>query len=496
MPLLRVPAAWQMGMRGARGGIMNGIVRMVVFSCTLFISAGCSAEVKEPAVAGAFYASDKGVLQQSVDRFLSGAGRRSSAGELLALIAPHAGYQFSGAVAGEAYARLKEKKVKTVILIGPSHHAPLNGAAVYAKGEFRTPLGKIGINETLAVRLIDDKNGVTFDRRPFAKEHSLEVQLPFLQRVVPNASIVPILVGMPTMSSYRSLSERLAKVLRDPTAILVVSTDLSHYHDATTAARMDRAVIDAIERLSLNDLENLIANKSGEACGGYPLLYAISALRTLGATNGELFRYADSGDVTGDKKSVVGYAAMGIYRSPLTASERRELVALARKSLESHLSKTPFARTTPSSARLKSDGASFVTINDQSGNLRGCIGTILPMMPLADSVVMNARSAASRDPRFPPVRPEELPGLHLEVTVLSPLEEVSDSSSVKIGTHGLYLEKDGRSSVFLPQVPVEQGWNLPTYLEQLALKAGLPADEWKGARLSRFTAEVIREESR
>ncbi len=141
------------------------------------------------------------------------------------------------------------------------------------------------------------------------------------------------------------------------------------------------------------------------------------------------------------------------------------------------------------------DGASFVTLKDARGNLRGCIGTILPVMPLDRSVITNAVSAASRDPRFPPVRAEELPGLSVEVTVLSPLEPLRDPNGITIGKHGLYLEKEGRSSVFLPQVPVEQRWDRNVYLEELALKAGLPKDGWRGAKLYTFTAEVIGEGS-
>lgn len=477
--------------------IVTAISRFMKFTVLLSVllsSTACRAEVKEPAVAGAFYPGTKNELQRSVDGYLNGAAQQNMPGHLLALVAPHAGYQFSGAVAGYSYAQLKGSGVSTVILLGPSHNAPLNGVAVYAKGAFRTPLGLMPVNEKVAAQLLDSKAGVVFDRTPFAKEHSLEVQLPFIQRVLPRASIVPVVVGNPTRESYRSLTENLAKILRgDPKAVLVVSTDLSHYHDGTTAGRMDRSVIDAVERLSTGDLESLLSKGNGEACGGYPLLYALAALRSVGATNGQLYRYADSGDVTGDKKSVVGYAAMGIYRSSLTTAEKRELVVLARSSLDRHVKREPFSETPPSTARLKADGASFVTLNDKNGNLRGCIGNILPVMPLGKSVVMNARSAASRDPRFPPVSVEELSGLHLEVTVLSPLELISDIGSVTVGTHGLYLEKDGKSSVFLPQVPVEQGWNLPTYLEQLSLKAGLPADGWKSAKLSRFTAEIIKE---
>lgn len=472
-----------------RSGLLAGLVALCIMTGT-----GCNAEVKAPAVAGGFYPGDRRELQDMVDRFLTHASSKSAEGKLLALVVPHAGYRFSGGVAAESYRQLKGSDVKTVILLGPSHHLSFNGAAVYADGEFGTPLGNVPVDKRVAGQLIDEKAGIAFNREPFAKEHSLEVQLPFLQRVLPGVSIVPILIGNPTRESYLRLTERLTGVLRKaPGVMLVVSSDLSHYHDSDTAGRMDRSVTDAVERLSTVDLEKLLSSGKGEACGGYPLLYALTVARNLGGTNGILYRYADSGAVTGDRKSVVGYAAMGLYRSPLTASERRELVTLARTALLNHVTGKPQPDHLPSTTRLKADGATFVTLNDRDGNLRGCIGNILPVMPLARSVIMNARSAASRDPRFPPVREEELDGLHLEVTVLSPLEPLNDIGEVKIGIHGLYLEKGGRSAVFLPQVPVEQRWTLATYLEQLALKAGLSKEGWKGAKLSLFTAEIIKE---
>lgn len=473
--------------------VRKGFWAILLF-LVLSAGTGCSAEVKEPAVAGGFYPAVTGELKAMVDRLVARVTPKKVDGELLAVVVPHAGYQYSGGVAAEVYARLKGSGVKTVILIGPSHHLSFSGAAVYAEGAFRSPLGTVPVNERVARRLVDEAAGISFKREPFGREHSLEVQLPFLQRVLPDAAIVPILVGNPTRESFAALTDRLTAFLRtEPDAMLIVSTDLSHYHDSRTAGQMDRAVIDAVERLSSGDLESLLAGGRGEACGGYPLLYALAVVRNLGGTNGALYRYADSGDLTGDKKQVVGYAAMGLYRTPLTPSERRELVALARKSLLSQVTGKPLPDYSPSTPRLRADGASFVTLNDKNGNLRGCIGNILPMMPLARSVIMNARSAASRDPRFLPVRTDEVDGLHLEVTVLSPLEPIGDIAAVKIGTHGLYLEKGGSSAVFLPQVPMEQGWDLQTYLEQLSIKAGLPKDGWKGARLSRFSAEIIRE---
>jgi AmmeMemoRadiSam system protein B/AmmeMemoRadiSam system protein A len=447
--------------------------------------------VKEPAVAGAFYPADRSELRKAVDRYLSQADSGKEEGKLLGLIVPHAGYQFSGGIAGHSYARLKGSGITTVILIGPSHRAPLRGAAVYAKGGMSTPLGTVPVNEKLAAALIDSRAGVNADPAPFAAEHSLEVQLPFLQRALGSFTIVPILIGNPTRESFASLEENLGKMLRDqPRTIIIASSDLSHYHDGTTAKQMDTRVIGEVERLAVGDLEQSILGGKGEMCGGFPVLITLAAVKRCGATHGVLFRQGDSGDVTGDKRQVVGYAAMGLYRSPLKPEQKRELISLAKATLAAHL-QGKHLPTAGSSPRLRAAGASFVTLKDRRGNLRGCIGTTVALMPLYRSVITNAVAAASRDPRFPPVTMAELPGLTVEVTVLSPMEELKRITDIVIGKHGLLLEKGGASSVFLPQVPVEEGWDRAIYLEQLALKAGLPRDGWKGAKLSSFTAEII-----
>jgi AmmeMemoRadiSam system protein A len=246
-----------------------------------------------------------------------------------------------------------------------------------------------------------------------------------------------------------------------------------------------------MERLALGELERLLASGGCELCGGWPVLYGLDAARGAGATTGRLFRYGDSGAVNGDLGRVVGYAAMGFYARPLTATGRADLLALARQAIERHVTGRPLPTWQGSDPVVRADGAAFVTIKNRDGSLRGCIGSIMPVMALHRSVVANAVAAASQDPRFPPVRPAELGGLQVEVTVLSPLTPVTDPSEIRLGVHGLVLRAGSASSVFLPQVPTEQGWNLATYLTNLALKAGLPSDGWKRGRLYRFTAEII-----
>lgn len=470
------------------------VLMLAVLAAAATVILASKETVKEPAVAGSFYPGERDELSRAVDGFLANAASPPAEGRLLALIAPHAGYMYSGQVAAYSYRRLSERSVDTVILIGASHFSSYAGASVYAEGSMRTPLGNVKINEKIARSLLNEKAGVTFFRDAFAKEHSLEVQLPFLQRTLKDLSIVPILMGGATQASTMHLADRLTEIIRkNDRVIIIASTDLSHYHGYDAAIVKDRKVIDAVSRMSVEDLQGLLSSNEGEACGGYPVLLAMLVSRNLGATNGVLYRYANSGDVTGDKTRVVGYAAMGLYKSALSEQQKRELLALARKTVTEYVRHKRTPEPVVNDTRLQANGATFVTIN-RDHRLRGCIGNIQPVMPLYRSIIRNAVAASSQDPRFPPLTPRELEDADVEITVLSPLEPLDDVKKIRIGVHGISIFKDGRNGVFLPQVPVEQGWDLPTYLEQLCLKAGLPRDAWKDkdTRLFSFTADIIK----
>jgi hypothetical protein len=453
---------------------------------------GCTEVVKEPSVAGSFYPAERKKLLEMVDGFLSKAESRQVKGELIALIAPHAGYIYSGAVAGYTYKHLKDRDIETVILIGPSHYSTFKGASVYEKGKMKTPLGKIKIDHKIASSLVNKDADVLFYPDAFEKEHSLEVQFPFLQRIFKKIKIVPVLIGEPTRKSFDFLTSKLTEIMREnKKVILIVSTDFSHYHDYDTAVKMDMKTIDAIERMSIEDVHRYLMTREGEMCGGYPVLYMMAVARNLGATNGILYRYANSGDVTGDKSRVVGYAAIGIYNTPLSEAEKDTLLKFAKDTILSYVKngKVPDIKIT--NKRLMANGATFVTIKTSHGMLRGCMGNIQPDMPLYQSVIRNAVNACSRDPRFPPLKEEELADIEIEVTVLSPLKPLKDINSIEIGKHGLYIVKDYRSGILLPQVPVEFGWDRETFLRQVSKKAGLPENAWKEASLYTFTAEII-----
>lgn len=271
--------------------------------------------IRKAAVAGRWYPGTAPALAAAVDGYLAGAATVPG-GELLALVAPHAGLVYSGSVAAYAYNLLRDRRPETVVIVGPSHAVGFDGVSVYASGGFETPLGVAGIDEGCAAALMECSRIVRDDPAPHLREHSLEMQLPFVQRVAPEARIVPLLMGYQTADSARALSEALVHVLRTrPDAVMIASTDLSHYHDAATAALLDAVVIDCVSRLDAEALQRALDARPDHACGGGPTVAVMRAARALGATGSLVLQYADSGDVSGDKSAVVGYlaAALGAF---------------------------------------------------------------------------------------------------------------------------------------------------------------------------------------
>ena len=467
-------------------------MRYLYIILVLAFCLSCKQSVKEPSVAGAFYPADRAELQSTVKSFLDNATGKDVDGRLIAVISPHAGYIYSGQVAAYSYKNLKD--ASTVILIGGAHKAAYKGASVYARGSWRTPLGDVPIDEKLAGMLLSDQDDVVFYPEAFEGEHSLEVQLPFLQSVLAKGfKIVPILISNPTKQMYDRLAGLLTEILaKDKRAVIVTSTDLSHYFDYESAKIKDAATIDAVETLSTRKLEDLLRSREGEMCGGFGVMLTLDVSRRLGANAGVLYKYANSGDVTGDKSSVVGYAALGLYKTSLTEAERKELLSLAKMAISKRVREGKPLDYSTHNPKFIADGAAFVTIN-RMGKLRGCIGNVVPVMPLYQSVAMNAYYASSNDPRFVPMTPDELDDMQIEVSILSPLIPVTDISEIQVGRDGLYIVKDGRTGILLPQVAPEQGWDRDTFLSMICKKAGLPEDAWKsGAELYRFEAEIIR----
>jgi hypothetical protein len=248
-------------------------------------------------------------LAAAVDRYMAGATTRLD-GELVALVAPHAGLMYSGPVAAHAYGLLRDRPIDRVVIVGPSHFAAFDGVSVYPSGAFDTPFGPAQIDEACAAALIAASPIIRENTVVHGREHSLEMQLPFVKHLAPDARIVPLMMGFQHADTARALGDALATVLRSqPHTLLIASTDLSHYHDAATAARLDGIVIDCLSRFDDDGLQSALKLHPDHACGGGPTVAVMRAARQLGARDAVVLHYADSGDVSGDKSAVVGYVA-------------------------------------------------------------------------------------------------------------------------------------------------------------------------------------------
>lgn len=273
--------------------------------------------VRHAAVAGSWYPGRPDTLTAEVDRYLGQVGD-TPAGEVLAVIAPHAGLMYSGPVGAWSYAAVRGRQFDVAVLVGPSHYVGFDGVAAYERGRFATPLGDAAIDEGTAEAIIRAASGVRSMRDPHMREHSLEMQLPFLRRVAPDVPIVPLLMGFQTRATIEDLAAALGRALAGSRVLLIASTDLSHYFDARTAARLDGRVIDAVRRFDVDGLlaefESYPEHDRGRyvGCGGGPAIAVLRAASLLGARQTRILKYANSGDVSGDYDAVVGYLAAAV----------------------------------------------------------------------------------------------------------------------------------------------------------------------------------------
>jgi AmmeMemoRadiSam system protein B len=273
--------------------------------------------IRSAAVAGSWYPGSAAALAAAVDGHLAAAAGDPLTlhGDLVAIVAPHAGLMYSGPVAAHAYRPLAARPFDVAVLVGPSHFLAFDGVAIVPSGSFETPLGPVRIDETCAAEIIAGTGLVVERPDAHAREHSLEMQLPFLQRVAPEAAIVPLVMGYQTAETASRLADALAAPLASRRALLVASTDLSHHHDAQTAARLDGVVLECVSRFDPDALQQALARRPEHACGGGPTVAVMRAAARLGARDGVVLRYGDSGDVSNDKSAVVGYmaAAFGTF---------------------------------------------------------------------------------------------------------------------------------------------------------------------------------------
>ncbi len=472
--------------------------------------------VRQPGVAGGFYPADPKALTAMIDDMLAHAASSQPpiTEPILAVVAPHAGYQYSGPVAAYTYAALKGRKFSRVVVIAPSHYEAFDFTSVYEGDAYATPLGTVPVDKAFAKQLVRMSPTIKFSSRGHTPtkegaEHAVEVELPWLQRVLGDFELVPVVMGDQSYESSRALGVALAKLIQgkdnNKETLIVASSDLSHYHPYDEAVKIDHKTLGALQVWDYFSMSRNFEARIWEACGGAPIVAAMIAAERMGANQAVVLKYANSGDITGDHSRVVGYSADVFLKTPsgkivepqfsLTGHEKSELLALARKSTEYAVrERKPYEPTASASEVLNEERGAFVTLK-KSGELRGCIGYTSAEKPLYMTVRDTATLAALRDPRFQPVSASELPQLEYEISVMSPLRRVLDVRQIKVGQHGLLMKNGTYEGILLPQVPVEEKWDRSTFLEETCAKAGMHSGCWKDENtdIFMFTAVVFGE---
>jgi AmmeMemoRadiSam system protein B/AmmeMemoRadiSam system protein A len=476
-------------------------------------------EVREPAVAGKFYPADPGKLRRAVNFYLDHAVEPDGA-RPIAIVAPHAGYVYSGQICADAWRQARGHRYDLVVILGTNHTAAgFSGVSIIPGGAYRTPLGGAKIEEDIAAALTAADPAFSYRAAVHRREHSVEVQVPFAQVLFPDTPIVVAVVGADDPALCDRFGRALAEAVKDRSALIVASTDLSHYPSYEDACRIDRTVLAAaatmdpaaVRELVEVQMGHRIENLSTCACGVAPMTAAMCAARHLGAKGARIVSYANSGDsLVGRPQRVVGYGAVafsasysGIPSFPepqpvdeeamLGVSQKKALLSLARTTVTELLKAEALPLPRSVEPALNMHRGAFVTLK-KNGRLRGCIGHMTADWPLQKTVGAMALQAAFSDRRFKQVSAEELGHLEIEISVLTPFRPVSGPEAIRIGTDGVLLKKGGRSAVYLPQVAPEQGWNRQEMLGHLCRKAGLPTDAWKeGAQLLTFQATVFSE---
>jgi AmmeMemoRadiSam system protein B/AmmeMemoRadiSam system protein A len=482
-------------------------------------------DIKQPNVSGTFYPANPEELSVMIDAFIDAVNPQAIEGEIFALISPHAGYGYSGKTAAYGYKLIKDKPYKTVVIIGPSHRG-FNGVSIYKEGIFRTPLGDLEIDKEFTQKLLNKDPDILFVSEAFEKEHSVEVQLPFLQKVLSNFSaterggptkhygwkIVPIVMGDCSLLTCKKMAALLKEAIGDRKDVLVIaSTDMKHSYDYEEVEIIDNLTLSYLEKMDFEGLYYGFRENKLEMCGMFPVVTTIILAKESGHNKLKILFHTNSAEVTGKKVKgawTVGYTSCvidqekarlseGGERDMLNKEERKKILEIARKSIENYLKTEKKLEIIETDAQLLKEMGAFVTLH-KHGDLRGCIGNLIVRTPLYLTIRDMAIESAVGDPRFPAVGLSELKDIEIEISVLSPLEKIDDVEKIELGRHGVLIRKGFRSGVFLPQVAIETGWSKEEFLSYLcARKAGLEPFAWKdkSTEIYIFTAEVFSEKS-
>lgn len=421
--------------------------------------------IRNPVVAGQFYPASSSQLKEMIQGMVD---EKAEKEEVIGLISPHAGYIYSGPVAGATISRIKFKD--TFIIIGPNHSGMGKPLSIMTEGVWKTPLGEVEIDSELAKQILATSGLLEEDYGAHRYEHSIEVQLPFLQYFKKDIRLVPIILSYSSGATCKEIGKELAKAIKDlnKEVVIIASSDMTHYEPQELAQRKDTQAIEAMLDLNEDELLNRVDELSISMCGCAPAVSLISAAKELGAKRAELVRYQTSGDITGDYSSVVGYAGIIIKgMSPLAR--------LAKSTVETFVKEGKIPEPAELTPEMKQKAGVFVSIH-KFGQLRGCIGTFEPTQDnVAEETITNAISSATRDPRFPPVAPDEFSDLSYNVDVLTTPEPIDSEGQLDPKRYGVIVEAGMRKGLLLPDL---EGVDSVDYqIDICRQKAGIMPDE-------------------
>ena len=504
-------------------------------------------KIRDSIVAGSFYPDDPYVLGMQIEDYLNNA-KLLDINNIKALICPHAGYIYSGQVAAYSFKQIINKKFDIIIIISPSHSESFDFVSVYDGDAYNTPLGRVGIDKKRSTLLVENNPRIHFSDKGHNNEHSIEVQLPFLQSMFGEFEFIPVVIGSQSRQNIHAIGKSISEVFKGENIIIIASSDLSHYHPYNDAVILDKQVENLVGKFDIDNLEEEFLKSNIEMCGGGPVAAAMIAAKNLGANKALILKYLNSGDVSGERKAVVGYLAAALFQDDklninnsdagtkkeiktqntdniinntpeidknkensndssdkedlddttsmsLNKSEKLLLLEIARESIKSAILGIRPNIPTINDVILNEKCGAFVTLTID-GKLRGCIGNTRAVSPLWETVKIMAKEAALNDPRFYPLVAADINNIRIEISALSPFKLINNLDEIKVGTHGLFIKKGFNQGLLLPQVATDYKWGRTQFLKETCHKAGLHESAWqeKNCDIYIFSATVFNED--
>ncbi|MFA6636847.1 MAG: AmmeMemoRadiSam system protein B [Candidatus Omnitrophota bacterium] len=473
------------------------------------------AEVKHSDLSGTWYNASRDVLEQELSGYLSEAEIEKPKGTIISVIAPHAGFSYSGKVAAYAFNAIRLKSPRTLIIVGFTHRKSYpDSVSVFTGSAFETPLGKALINKDVAQKLISFDPRIKDIPEAFDTENSVEMLVPFAQTALPETRIVLVAICDQGMGTSDVLAKALYEIMSEDESVMVVaSTDMSHFLTHDEALKKDAFTINLLRTMDPEGFYRQSFKGNHQLmCGQGPVYAVMKASQMLGADGFSVLKYATSADVSGDRSRVVGYLSAVFFaavdniisgkferkekeKKMFNLDQKRTLLEIARNAINYYLKTGRKPEVVVDDDNLNLELGGFVTLH-KSGSLRGCIGRMQGEGPFYRTVTDMSVAAAVEDPRFPKVRQEEMEDIDIEISALSPMQKIDDPSLIEMGKHGVMVRMGRRSGVYLPQVADETGWSRDEFMDSLCeQKAGIPKDAWKtgDADIYIYTAEVFGE---